>query len=381
MLRKKICIVATVPYALNMFMAPHIRMLAKTYDVTLITNGQHSDLDFCIGEIIHFIPLGIVRKISLLHDVRVLISLCFIFRSQQFDAVHSLTPKMGLLAMVAACLTRVPRRIHTFTGQVWANKQGVARWCLKFLDKLTATCATNLLADSASQRQFLLDQSVTTNSKISVLGLGSVCGVDMARFRPNSIVRHAVRRSMTIADDDLVVLFLGRLTKDKGILDLVLAFSALADEIPNLHLLVVGPDESHVESTILKILEKHEQRFHRVGFTNVPEEYMACADVIGLPSYREGFGSVIIEAAAVGIPAVASDIYGLVDAVVDGKTGILHEAKNVSEIRSALVRLLSNAKLRTEMGNAAQARARACFDVSTLASEMDTFYKHQVFGM
>ena len=360
-------------------MAPHILMLASKHEVTLITNGQCSDLSFPIGDNIKFIPLGIVRKISLWHDLRVLISLCFIFRRHRFDAVHSLTPKVGLLAMVAARLTRVPRRIHTFTGQVWATREGVARWGLRLLDKLTARCATNLLTDSASQRQFLVDQSVSTKSKISVLGLGSVCGVDMARFRPNPIARHAIRRSLKIAQDDLVVLFLGRLTEDKGILDLASAFSALADVVPGSHLLVVGPDESHVESTVFKILDKHGHRFHRVGFTKVPEDYMACADVLCLPSYREGFGSVIIEAAAVGIPAVASNIYGLKDAVVNGETGILHEVKNVYEIRFALTKLLINAELRTEMGNAARARARASFGLSMLAAEMDSYYEHNVF--
>lgn len=380
LLRKKICVVTTVPYALNMFMKPHILMLAEKYDVTLITNGTNHDLDFLVGEYVHFIPISIARKISLFRDLYALIILCCIFRAERFDVVHSLTPKTGLLAMVAAFLARVPHRIHTFTGQVWANKVGTSRWVLKTFDKLIAICSTNLLTDSASQRQFLIDQTVAVKSKISVLGCGSVCGVDVKRFKPDADIRRAVRKSMNIPDDAIVYLFLGRLNKDKGILDLALAFCALADEVKKSHLLVVGPDESGIDVILGSLLEEYKDRFHRVGFTNVPEEYMACADIICVPSYREGFGSVIIEAGAVGIPAVASNIYGLMDAVVNGETGILHKTKDASEIKSVLLDLSNDSELRIRMGKAAQARARSNFDVNLLTEAMRSYYKSEIFG-
>lgn len=362
-----------------MFMKPHILMLAEKYDVTLITNGTNHDLDFLVSEHVHFIPISIARKISLFRDLYALITLFCVFREERFDVVHSLTPKTGLLAIFAAFLARVPRRIHTFTGQVWANKVGTSRWVLKTLDKLIATCATNLLADSASQRQFLIDQTVTVKSKISVLGCGSVCGVDVKRFKPDGDIRHVVRKSMNIPNDAIVYLFLGRLNKDKGILDLALAFCALADEVKKSHLLVVGPDESGIDVILGALLEKYKGRFHRVGFTNVPEEYMACADIICVPSYREGFGSVIIEAGAVGIPAVASNIYGLMDAVVDGETGILHKAKDVSDIKSVLLDLSNDSERRIRMGMAAKVRARSSFDVNLLTEAMRSYYKSEIF--
>ncbi|MDP1523957.1 MAG: glycosyltransferase, partial [Methylotenera sp.] len=145
--RKKICIVATVPYALVMFMKPHIAMLAEQYDVTLIANGVEQDFSTLLNENVRFVPVNIARKISLWRDVVSLFQLYRIFRKEQFDVVHSLMPKTGLLAMFAAFFVGVPHRIHTFTGQVWANKEGLARWGLKTLDKLIAKCATDLLTD------------------------------------------------------------------------------------------------------------------------------------------------------------------------------------------------------------------------------------------
>jgi glycosyltransferase involved in cell wall biosynthesis len=373
--RKKIGIVATIPLPLLMFMKPHIKMLAEQYDVTLITNGTEQELSSLLSDSVRLVSVNIAREIALWRDVVALFRLYFIFRRERFDVVHSLMPKTGLLAMLAAFTARVPHRIHTFTGQVWANKTGFARWGLKSLDKLIASCATDLLADSLSQRQFLIAEQVVNKSKILVLGNGSICGVDTQRFRPNLIAREQLRSSLGIGGNSIVYLFLGRLTRDKGIADLAQAFVSLADEVPDAHLLVVGPDESGMEAILQSILAKHAPQFHRIGFTHRPEDYMACADIFCLPSYREGFGSVIIEAAAVGVPAVASNIYGLTDAVSDGVTGILHPAKNIVEIKRALLSLTNDANKRAEMSRLARLRAYELFATDVVVAEMRNYYR------
>lgn len=373
--RKKIGIVATIPLPLLMFMKPHIKMLAEQYDVTLITNGTEQELSSLLSDSVRLVSVNIAREIALWRDVVALFRLYFIFRRERFDVVHSLMPKTGLLAMLAAFAARVPHRIHTFTGQVWANKTGLVRWGLKFLDKLIASCATDLLADSLSQRQFLIAEQVVNKSKIQVLGNGSICGVDTQRFRPNLIAREQLRSSLGIGGNAIVYLFLGRLTRDKGIADLAQAFVSLADEVSDAHLLVVGPDESGMEAILQNILAKHSSQFHRVGFTPRPEDYMACADIFCLPSYREGFGSVIIEAAAVGVPAVASNIYGLTDAVSDGVTGILHPAQNIVEIKRALLSLTNDANKRAEMSRLARLRAHELFATDVVVAEMRNYYR------
>lgn len=372
---KKICIVATIPFPIVAFMKPHINMLAEQYEVTLIANGVEQDFSALLNDRVRFIPLNIARKVSLWRDAVAVFKLHSIFRKERFDVVHSLMPKTALLAMIAAFVARVPHRIHTFTGQVWASKVGVARIGLKLLDRLAAKCATSLLTDSATQRQFLIMQHIVNQNEILVLGNGSVCGVDVERFKPDFAVRHKMRANLGIPDSATVYLFLGRLNKDKGIQDLAHAFAELAVEMPNIYLLVVGPDEGGMDSMLQLILADCLVQFHRIGFTIKPEDYMACADIFCLPSYREGFGSVLIEAASVGIPAVASKIYGITDAVIDGETGILHEPKNIEEIKRALLTLTKDTDLRKKMAKQAMTRAHDFFSEDILVKEMRQYYQ------
>lgn len=376
--RKKICIVATVPYALVMFMKPHITMLAEQYDVTLIVNGTEQAFSGMLNDNIRFVHVNFERKISLWRDLVSLIQLYKIFRREQFHVVHSLMPKTGLLAMLAAFSVGVPHRIHTFTGQVWSNKKGLGRWGLKILDKLIAKSATGLLTDGFPQRLFLIDQRIVNENKIVVLGKGSTRGVEAKRFKPNLPIRHQIRSQLKISENAIIYLFLGRLNLDKGIKDLAHAFALLAVDRPQINLLVVGPDEGGMDMMLQSILANCTGQFHRVGFTDKPEDYMACADIFCLPSYREGFPSSIIEAAAVGVPAVASNIYGLVDAVVDGKTGILHQPGNVEAIKHALITLTDNTGLRAKMSQQAMTRALTFFATHTLVDEMRRYYQNLI---
>ena len=372
--RKKICIVATIPMSLNVFMKPHIAMLAEQYDVTLIANGTDEDFSALVGEHVRVITVDIARAVSLMQDLLALLRLFKIFKDARFDAVHSITPKAGLLAMLAALAAGVPIRIHTFTGQVWANKSGVVRWGLKALDKLIAKCATGLLTDSFSQRLFLINEEIVQKEKIVVLGHGSVSGVDVERFKPNLAAKQLIRSDLAIPEHAIICLYLGRLNPDKGVQDLAAAFASFAAHIPHAHLLVVGPDESGVSQVLQKTLINCSNQYHRIGFTNKPEDYMAAADIFCLPSYREGFGSVLIEAAAVGVPALASNIYGITDAVVNGQTGMLHEPKHVTQIAEYLQKLINDHALRQAMSARGTARAKELFATQVLVNAMHDYY-------
>ncbi len=359
-------------------MQPHILKLAEEYEVTLITYGTVFEDLHLPGELsshVHFICVNFSRQISFWNDFSGLFSLYRIFRTQRFDAVHSLMPKTGLLAMLAARLAGVPHRVHMFTGQVWANKTGIGRMILKWMDRIISTCATNLLADSFSQRSYLIAQKIVAQHKISVLGNGSVCGVDADRFKFSQEVRDRLRSDLNIAADAVVFIFLGRVNREKGVQDLVLAFVGMNREFPNSHLLIVGPDENDMDLELQKIAEPCRPHYSRIGYTDRPEDFMSCADIFCLPSYREGFGSVIIEAASVGLPAVASRIYGLVDAVVDFETGILHEAENIRQIQDALMLLAKDTELRQTMARQARQRAHAMFNQTRVADAMRDFYR------
>lgn len=364
----KLCIVLTIPFTLNAFVRPHLERLSRSYDITIFVNMADSEIPPIVPPQVRLVQLGIVRPIALWADLKTLWELTGFFRRERFDLVLSMTPKGGLLAMLAASFAGVQRRVHCFTGQVWATRHGFSRGLLKSMDRLVALCATRLLADSASQRQYLIDEGVVGPRKIDVLANGSMAGVDPNRFRPDTDAKRRVRSQLGIDEAACCLLFVGRLTRDKGIADLMAAFDRLGADFPNLHLMLVGPAEDQFDALL-----PSNPRVHRVGYTQAVEEYMAAADVFCLPSYREGFGLVLIEAGAVGLPVVASRIYGITDAVVDGETGLLHPPGNVFELAGNLEILIKDASLRRALGSAGQVRAHEKFSVELVSAAMADF--------
>lgn len=374
--RRRICIVATVPLPLRAFMRAHVERLRQDYDLTLLANGNAGELVDLLGGNVKFGRVGIRRKISVGHDLLALIELWRRFRRDNFDAVHSIMAKAGFLAMLAARLAGVPLRVHVFTGQVWVTASSPRRQILWLADKFIVMNATRVLADSHSQSVFMIESGVVKAAEIGVLADGSVGGVDVERFSRCTVARERIRSECNIPNTAIVFLFLGRLTRDKGLHDLAAAFLEAANSDPRIQLFVVGPDEDGLGPEVDALGTSFPGRVHRAGFADRPEDYMSAADVLCLPSYREGFGSVIIEAASVGLPAIASRIYGITDAVIEGVTGVLHEPGSSKEIASAMLLLASNERLRAEMGEAARLRVRDKFSESRLTTALAEFYRH-----
>lgn len=311
-------------------------------------------------------PLEIPRSIDPYRDLLALIRLWLFFRKARFHITHSTTPKAGLLTAIAACMAGVPIRLHTFTGQPWIGMRGLKRWLARTSDWLIGQLNTRCYADSPSQRQFLIAQGLLDAGHLHVIGAGSLAGVDMQRFdrgRFTGSQRQAIRQSLDIPADTEVLLFVGRITADKGVRELLKAFAEIKVEGARAHLVFVGPFDA--DSGTGGYISPHEisaiQDTHLAGYTECPEQYMAIADILCLPSYREGFGTVVIEAAAMGLPAVGSDIYGLTDAIADGETGILVTPRDAATLQTGLARLLSDAALRASMGAAARRRVMELF--------------------
>ena len=243
------------------------------------------------------------------------------------------------------------------------------------MDRLIFRFSTWCYVDSHSQRDFLLKERVVTDSASSVLLSGSISGVDIRRFAPSAEARIKIRNELNIPADALVFLFLGRLTLDKGVMDLVDAFYRLAGELQDVVLLVVGPDEAGVRQRVAASGTPAAGQVQFVDYTDRPEDYMNAADVFCLPSYREGFGSVIIEAAAVGIPSIGSRIYGITDAIVDGETGFLHEVGDAEDIYLQMKTLAQDPGRRMEMGRTAQQRVQEYFRSDLLSAAVVDEYK------
>lgn len=359
-------------------MRNHISRLAKEYEVTVIANFSSDDLTDNWLPGVRLVGFPIARNISIFFDILALLKLVKFFYKERFDAVHSVTPKAGLLSMTAARFTHTPIRIHNLSGQVWAARKGLFRALLKSIDRITIKNSTRLLSDSFSQIAFLVDQGLVKTERVEILGSGSICGVDSNRFQPSADLRRTVRNTLGIPDFGLIILFVGRLNKDKGILDLAKAFCQLARQRDDVWLVVVGDYEEDIGDDFDSYCGGALARVRRIDHTDSPEHYMAAADVFALPSYRESFGLTVIEAAACGVPSVASRIYGLTDAVVEDKTGLMYPPGDVPAIRDCLMRLCTDTILRLRLGNAAKARANLEFSMQKVTTEFVAYYERVV---
>lgn len=319
------------------------------------------------------IKLDIARAPAPIKDLISTYKLYRLFREEKYDIVHSTTPKAGLLCAIAGYLARTPIRIHTFTGQTWATKTGLSRSLLRLMDKIIVLLNTQCYADSHSQRDYLINEKVGSESSIKTLGYGSLAGVDLSRFNADAWKdqKVSILKELGIDPDDFVMLFIGRLSKEKGIYELIKAFLRLQNNFKNVRLILLGPCEEKALEEKLKewTLSSTIDYF---GATETPEKYLSIANLLCLPSYREGFGTVVIEAAAMQVPTLGTNINGLKDAVEDGVTGLLVPPKDTEALYEAMIQFIQDQNLSQRMGEAAYERCKNVFDssvVSKLVSE------------
>lgn len=359
--------VATVPFFVLHHLEGQIRAtVAAGHEVFVITSpGEGAERIRELG-VAGVTLIDIPREISPVGDLVALFRLRAAVARLRPDLVHSTTPKAGLLAALAAWMCRVPVRLHTFTGQAWAERSGFVRWVSRFADRVIVALNSRCYADSFSQRDYLVAQGIAPAGTVHVQGQGSLAGVDLQRFDSGRLQLEAaaVRSRLAIPAGAKVVVFVGRVTRDKGVAELVEAFVTLKNAV----LLLVGPLEPErdplPDETLAEI--RRNSAIHALGYDERPERYLAAADVLCLPSYREGFGIVVLEAAALGVPCVGTRIVGLADAVVDGKTGILVAPKDSGALAAALQRILGEDTLRAALGHAARERARSEFDAKAM---------------
>lgn len=372
--KKKIAVIVTSVLMVKFFLIPHLTALAKVYDVTLILKNDAPEILQGMNLPVKIMLIPIERKIDLFKDIYALFLLIKIIRNENFDLVHTLTPKAGLLATVAAWINQVPVRIHTFQGEVWANKKGLWRFILRCLDKLVAKLTTNILVVSESERQYLIAEKIIAKNKSCVLGSGSISGVDFLRFRKDEANRELLRKELHLDENDILFIYVGRMNIDKGLLDLAQAFDMLAKEMPNVHLQMIGPDEESIISKLAHIKQSVGNRLSYMPYTAMPELAMLPADILVLPSYREGFGVVVIEAAALAIPAIGSRIYGIIDAIEDELTGQLFEKGNVLDLYKQMKILAASKELRLKMGQEAYNRVKRDFVQADLVAKTVDLY-------
>lgn len=374
-MKKKICFIVALACTANSFLRDHIEALSRYYDVYLVGNiKKDSDVDNL--KIAGFKSINIVRSISIIDDIKALFALKKYFKQMKFSAVHSVTPKAGLLTAIAGLLARIPIRIHIFTGQVWATRKGLFRMLLKSMDSLIARLDTNILVDGKSQMKYLIDNGVIKKGKARVLAEGSICGVNTGRFNPTKEVRIASRKEIGVSDEKVVFVFMGRLNRDKGVCELLSAFNKLVVTFQNVYLLLIGSDEEGLESHFCDYPNiKPNENFLFYGSTNRPQELLQAGDVFVLPTYREGFGMSVIEASCLGLPVITSDAYGVLDANVQGVTGLQCKVSDVDSLFVAMKQLAEDKDLRLKLGLNGHKRVLEHFSSNVVTSAWVDYYK------
>jgi glycosyltransferase involved in cell wall biosynthesis len=314
------------------------------------------------------------RNISLFSDCVALVRIWCLIRRLHPDLVEFSTPKAGFLGSIAAWLCGAPARIYFLRGLKLETATGVKRLLLLGAEWMAARCADVVICNSLSLRRRALECGIASHSKLTVLGRGSSNGVDIGRFRPGA---SETRTHLGISRDAPVIGFVGRLTRDKGIPELLGAFGALLHREPNAYLLLVGwfdDGEDALDREIRERVESHPQVI-QTGFVQDTAPFYSAMDVLVLPSRREGFPNAVLEAAASGIPVVSTDCTGSCDAVVPGITGLLVPPGDSAAICEAVLNILGDPDLRGAMGKAARAWVAENYEGRHVLGRTVAFYR------
>lgn len=334
--RKKILILSTSPFIVNIFFNDHICFLSKSNNITVLTPQESFPSLKMKSDSYKYINFEIARKISIFKDLKSFFVLLTFLLFNRFDLIICLGPKAGLIGIFTGFLCGIKKRLFIFQGEVWANKKGIDRYFLKFFDRCIVNFATHLLAVSQNEKEYLFRENVDINKKIKVLGKGSIAGVSLNQVNADKHEIDRELKKLQIPKKSKICLYIGRLTRDKGLLDLAEAFNRIADKC-NLYLLIVGPDEENIKNEFKRSVNKHIDKVRFIPYTSNITLYFSLSYFVVLPSYREGLPQSILEAFSFAKPVIASDIYGIRSLVKNKYNGLLFKARNIDELAKLLI--------------------------------------------
>lgn len=368
---KKICYITTISITIKSFFVEQLQYLSKHgYEVHVICSND-DELKDILGKNIKYIPVEMPRGINIAQSIKAIFNMIKIFKKEKYDMIQYSTPNAALYASLAGWLSGVKVRNYHLMGLRFEGAQGILRTILKCLEKTSCRFSTNIECVSQSLLNVCIDYNLFKKSKALVVWNGSTGGVDLNKFdiSKKDEWRYKIRNLYSISHETLVYGFIGRITKDKGINELLYAFKNLNID-SNSKLMIIGDfeDKNELNTDLLEWSFSSENVIY-TGFQNDVEEYFSAIDVLVLPSYREGFGNVIIEAEAMGVPVIVSNIYGPVDAMKDNYTGYIFELGHVDELIDKMS-LLSDKTVRDIYSKNAYLYASQNFDGKVLCKHI-----------
>ncbi len=368
---KKICFVVSNSFFVNAFLHEPIKALSDKYSIYLICNTNNQDnIKINHSNIKKIYSINIKRNIAPINDLKSLIQICKILKREKFEVVHTLTPKAGLLGILASYIMNVQNRFHTFTGQVWISKKGFLRCLLINLDRMVIKLSTQIIVDGNSQREFLIEKKLLKQETATVFYNVSTCGINLNKFKSNPKIRQRERLKYKVPESATVFLYLGRLNLDKGIKELIDSYLLLSRK--DSFLFLVGPIEMNI--TVQMIKKYNLNNIIYLPYTNAPQDILQICDIFCFPSHREGFGYSIIEASALEKPVICSNIYGLKYTCIDNKTGLKHEVNSKNSLLEKMKFAINEPEIMKQMGKYGRVYVNEKFSEAKVLLKWKEFY-------
>ena len=356
---KKLIRITTVPLSLKVLLKGQLRFMASNgFDVKGVSSEGEELKEVHENEGIAVEAITMSRKITPFQDLKSLWEMWNFLRKEKPQIVHTHTPKAGIIGMLAARLAGVPHRLHTVAGLPLMEAMGIKRKILNFVERLTYSSATRVYPNSKGLYNFILQNNFTQSNKLKIIANGSSNGINTTFFSPaqvSEIEKITLREKLNIQPDDFVFVFVGRIVSDKGINELIKAFSELQaaenNELMGIKLLLVGGLENDLDPLNPETLAEINQNkdIISVGFQQDVRSFFAIADALVFPSYREGFPNVVMQAGAMGLPSIVSDINGCNEIIIEGENGLIIPSKNVEKLKEKMLTLAKDKNLYTKL--------------------------------
>lgn len=351
----KLIRITTVPQSLKGLLKGQLKFMSENgFEVIGISSQGEALYEVEKNESIKVIPIQMTRIISPIKDLKAILKLYKIFRKEKPFIVHTHTPKAGTVGMLAAKLAGVPYRLHTIAGLPLLETRGTKRKVLNFVEKITYACATKIYPNSFGLENIIIENKFCKPNKLKVIANGSSNGIDTSYFSPllfSEEEKDKLRNNLNISEDDFVFIFVGRLVKDKGINELVSVFETINLKHPKTKLLLVGsyekeldPLSEETENTI-----RNNSNIIEAGYQNDVRPYFAISDVLTFPSYREGFPNVVMQAGAMGLPSIVTNINGCNEIIIEGKNGIIIPPKDEVILAEKMEQIFLDSGLRNKL--------------------------------
>jgi glycosyltransferase involved in cell wall biosynthesis len=347
---KKLIRITTVPNSLERLLENQLRFMQQYFAVTAISSNEERLRVISGKEGVNTYAVELTRQITPVADLKALLKLYKFLKKEKPAIVHSHTPKAGTIGMLAAWLAGVPHRLHTVAGLPLLESRGAKRMLLNMVERLTYACSTKVYPNSAALMEIILEEGFCKKQKLKVIGNGSSNGINTSYFNPDLYVAgelKVLKTRLGMEETDLVFLFVGRLVSDKGINELVAAFKSVNQKYPHCKLLLVGVQEPALDPLLSQTIKEIENNraIISTGFQVDVRPYFAISDVLVFPSYREGFPNVVMQAGAMGLASIVSDINGCNEIIRAEVNGMIIPVKDTAALNAAMLNIVTNPDL------------------------------------